>query len=163
VLERALDEALQALDRERLREGGSLVADLLQRVDLMLDLTARVRERAEEVPALARDKLVKRVEALAEGVEIDPTRLAQEAAFLADRGDVTEELVRLQGHLDQMRAWLASPDGDPVGKRLDFLAQEVQRETNTISSKSADLELSRLALALKAEIERVREQVQNLE
>ena len=163
VVEDALDVALEALDQERLREGAALAADLLDRVDTMLGLVAKLRPRAGEIPELVRKNLLERIETLAEGVELDPTRVAQETAFLADRSDVTEELVRLQGHLEQIRTLLASPDGEPVGKRLDFLLQEVHRETNTVNSKSVDLELSRLSLDMKAEVEKVREQVQNLE
>jgi uncharacterized protein (TIGR00255 family) len=96
-------------------------------------------------------------------VIVDPARLAQEAALQADRCDVTEELVRLEGHLEQARALVDRPDGEAVGKRLDFLVQEIHRETNTVNSKSADLEMSRKALALKAEVEKVREQIQNVE
>jgi uncharacterized protein (TIGR00255 family) len=163
AIEAALGNALEALERERLREGKVLSSDLLERLSAMEKLLPRLRARAGEVPAEARRKLLERVETLAEGVELDPARLAQEAAFLADRCDVTEELVRLEGHLGQVRALLAEPDGGPVGKRLDFLLQEVHREINTVSSKSADLELSRLALSMRAEAEKVREQIQNLE
>jgi uncharacterized protein (TIGR00255 family) len=96
-------------------------------------------------------------------VALDPARVAQEAVLLAERADVTEELVRLEGHLGRAASLIGQPDGKPVGKPMDFLLQEIQRETNTVNSKSADLEISGLALALKAEIEKVREQVQNLE
>ena len=86
-----------------------------------------------------------------------------EALILADRADVTEELVRLDGHLEQARDLVDRPDGKPVGKRLDFLSQEINREANTVGSKSADLELSRAVLEIKAELEKLREQVQNVE
>ncbi len=129
----------------------------------MRDLTSELRQRCAEVPGVLRQRLLERLKTLAEGVELDPARLAQEAAFLADRADVTEELVRLAGHLEQVTTLLAEPDGDPVGKRLDFLLQEVNRETNTVNSKSADLLVSRTVLELKSEAEKVREQVQNLE
>ena len=112
---------------------------------------------------MAKAKLWKRIEALAAGTEIDPVRLAQEAAILADRSDITEEIVRLESHLAQART-LASPERDePVGKRFDFLVQEILREVNTINSKSSDLEISRTALDLKTETEKVREQIQNVE
>jgi uncharacterized protein (TIGR00255 family) len=161
--ERALEEALAMLEGERVREGEALRADLLGRFERMLDLAARVRERASDVPATLRDRLRDRVAALAADAGVDPTRLAQEAAFLADRADVTEEVVRLVGHLGQAVHLLRAGDGEPVGKRLDFLLQEIHRETNTIGSKSPDLELTRLVLDLKSETEKVREQVQNLE
>jgi len=98
-----------------------------------------------------------------DGTELDAGRLEQEAALLADRADVTEELVRLGSHLEQLAGLFGQPDGDPLGKRLEFLLQEVHRENNTIGSKSADLELSRLTIEMKTELEKVREQIQNLE
>ena len=159
----ALDNALQALDRERQREGENLRRDLLQRVGSMERLADTVSERARQLPSLLRQKLLDRLEVLAAGVELDPARVAQEAAFLADRSDVTEEVVRLRGHLAQVRSLLAQPDGEPVGRRLDFLLQEIHRETNTINGKSVDLELSEGALQLKVEADKVREQIQNLE
>jgi len=159
----ALDAALAALDGARAKEGALLVADLVARLDRMEAVLADVRSRAALVPETLRRKLLERVEQLAAGVPIDPARLAQEVAFMADRADVTEEIVRLTGHLAQARGFLASPDGEPVGKRLDFLLQEIHRETNTIASKSADLDMSRNALVLKAETEKIREQIQNLE
>lgn len=160
---RALEEALAMLEAERVREGEALRADLLVRFDRMQGVSERIRERASGVPTAVRDRLRDRVAALAQEAGVDPARLAQEAAFLADRADVTEELVRLVGHLTQAAHLLRAPDGEPVGKRLDFLLQEIHRETNTIGSKSPDLELTRLVLDLKSETEKVREQAQNLE
>jgi uncharacterized protein (TIGR00255 family) len=160
---RALDVALDALDAERRREGEALRSDLRSRVARMEGLAEELRRLSARVPETLRRKLLDRLRTLAEGVELDPARVAQEAAFLADRADVTEEIVRLEGHLARAAALLSEPDGEPVGKRLDFLLQEVNRETNTVNSKSADLEVSRAVLALKAESEKVREQIQNLE
>ena len=159
----AVGDALEALDRARSKEGAMLTADLLERFGRMESVVGEVRARAAAVPELLEKKLVERVAQLTTGIAIDPGRLAQEAAFLADRADVTEEIVRLSGHLGQARGFLARPDGEPVGKRLDFLLQEIHRETNTIASKSPDLEMSRGALTLKAEAEKIREQIQNLE
>jgi uncharacterized protein (TIGR00255 family) len=163
ALERSLAAALDALDQERCREGEHLRQELSGRLNGMVSIAAEMRGRAAELPSTARERLVERLKSLAADVELDPARIAQEAAILADRCDVTEELVRLDGHLQQARTLLDPGDGDVVGKRLDFLLQEINRETNTVSSKSADLELSRKALALKAEVEKVREQVQNVE
>ncbi len=160
---RALDSALDLLDAERRREGESLREDLRARVAQMGAHAEEIRRLSAGVPEAVRKKLLDRLKVLAEGVVLDPARVAQEAAFLADRADVTEEIVRLTGHLAQVSALLAEPDGEPVGKRLDFLLQEVNRETNTVNSKSAALDVSRAVLALKAESEKVREQVQNLE
>jgi uncharacterized protein (TIGR00255 family) len=163
TLERSLAAALDALDQERCREGEHLRQELSGRLNGMVSIAAEMRERVAELPSTVRERLVERLKSLAADVELDPARIAQEAAILADRCDVTEELVRLDGHLQQARTLLDPGDGDVVGKRLDFLLQEINRETNTVSSKSADLELSRRALALKAEVEKVREQVQNVE
>ena len=164
AVDAALSGALQAFESERLREGEGLRRDLVARLEKMEGLVASVEARARVLPELVRRRLTERVRAFAEQVaELDPGRLAQEIAFLVERSDVTEELVRLGGHLGQARTVLAQPDGEPVGKRLDFLLQEIGRETNTVGSKASDLEVSRLVLELKGEAEKVREQVQNLE
>lgn len=163
AVERSLDLALAAFEADRVREGAALAQDLLQRFGRMRALASGIVGLAGAVPAAIRKKLTDRIQALLSSSEIDPTRLAQEAAFLADRADITEELVRLDGHLGQAASLLSAPDGEPVGKRLDFLLQEIQRETNTVCSKSPDLEITRAALELKAETERIREQIQNLE
>jgi uncharacterized protein (TIGR00255 family) len=162
-LYRTLDGALEELDADRLREGSAIQRDLLDRLSPMADGTGEIRRLAERMPAIVRDKLLQRIEALAGDVELDPARIAQEAAHLADRCDVTEEIVRLEGHLAQAAAILEADEDRAVGKRLEFIVQEILRETNTICSKSSDLELTRGALELRAEVEKVREQVQNLE
>lgn len=163
AIHRAVEGALDALDGERRREGEELRAEILGRLGKMEDLVREIRGHAADVPTTARRKLVERIEALALTIPLDAGRLAQETAYLADRCDVTEELVRLDGHVAQARALVERPDAEPVGKRLDFLLQEIHRETNTINSKAGDLEISRRALALKSESEKVREQIQNLE
>ena len=163
AIDRALDLALAALDAERRREGGLLRDDLVARLARMNASVAAIRARAALVPELLQKKIVERVQQLVTQIALDPARLAQEAAFLADRSDVTEELVRLEGHLGQALTLLSEADSEPVGKRLEFLLQEMHRETNTIASKSADLGISRHALDLKAESEKIREQIQNLE
>jgi uncharacterized protein (TIGR00255 family) len=159
----AVEGALRSVDADRTREGASLAADLLERLSRMQSLVGEISGLAPRVPDTLRRRITERLAGVTPGFEIDPQRLAQEAAPLADRSDVTEELVRLGGHLEQARELLRQADGEPVGKRLDFLLQEIHRETNTITSKSQDLEISRRALDLKAETEKVREQVQNLE
>jgi uncharacterized protein (TIGR00255 family) len=163
AVDRALEAALAALDAERQREGHALQADLIDRIGRMDALVAAVRARAASIPAAMLKRITERVGQLLSQIPLDPARLAQEAAILADRADVAEELVRLAGHLAQARALLADGGAEPVGKRMDFLLQEIHRETNTIASKSADLEISRMTLDLKSESERVREQIQNLE
>jgi uncharacterized protein (TIGR00255 family) len=163
AVETALDLALAALDAERRREGGVLRDDLAARVTRMVDAVSAIRALAALVPDAIQKRIVERVSQWVPQLTLDPTRLAQEAAFLADRADITEELVRLEGHLGHAHSLLATEDGEPVGKRLEFLLQEIHRETNTIASKSADLGISRHALDLKAESEKIREQIQNLE
>jgi len=163
AVRRALDAALDALDAERRREGEVLRGEILARTGRMRALVEEVRRLAGEIPQAVQRKLLERLEALLQSIPVDPARLAQEAAFLADRCDVTEELVRLASHIDQAAKLLSEPDEEPLGKRLDFLLQEIHRETNTINSKSGDLEIGRHALALKSEAEKIREQIQNLE
>ena len=106
---------------------------------------------------------LERLRLLGSDVQLDPARVAQEALLLADRSDASEEFVRLEGHLVQLRELLRGDSGDPVGKRIEFLVQEMQREANTLASKAAQLELTRAVLAVKAELEKIREQVSNLE
>jgi uncharacterized protein (TIGR00255 family) len=163
AVDAALDRALAALDVERRREGGLLKDDLVARVSHMTETVAEIRELAAAVPHALQQKIAERVQQLVTQVTLDPGRIAQEAAFLADRSDITEEIVRLEGHLVHARALLAEADGEPVGKRLEFLFQEIHRETNTIASKSAELDISRHTLELKSESEKIREQIQNLE
>ncbi|HKQ63192.1 MAG TPA: YicC/YloC family endoribonuclease [Candidatus Polarisedimenticolaceae bacterium] len=163
LVDGALARALDALESDRVREGEALQAEMAARVRTMQDLARELREAAQALPGAVRERLSERLRALAPGVELDPQRVAQEAVLAAERSDVTEELVRLEGHLEQIAALLAGSGGEPVGKRLDFLLQEIHRETNTVNGKSADLGLSRTALELKLEAEKVREQIQNVE
>lgn len=163
ALEAAVRAAVGQLRADREREGENLRRELAERAAGMTGIASEIRARAETLPARLHERLRERLDALRGEAELDPARLAQEAALLADRADVTEELVRLEGHLDRLAALTRDPGDDAVGKRLEFLVQEIHRETNTINSKSADLEVSRLALDLKHETEKVREQVQNVE
>ncbi|HSK05676.1 MAG TPA: YicC/YloC family endoribonuclease [Kofleriaceae bacterium] len=157
----ALDAALAQLDRMRTTEGGALAAELRARLDELAALRAAIAGLAAAVPAQLARRLAERVRRLLEDAELDPGRLAQEAAVLADRADVTEELVRLASHVDQARALLEAPGA--VGRRLDFLVQEIGRELNTIGSKSASAEISTAVVDAKAVLEKVREQAQNVE
>jgi uncharacterized protein (TIGR00255 family) len=163
AVDAALGLALASLDAERRREGALLGDDLAARVAVMTETVAAIRELSRTIPAALQKKIAERVQLLVTQVALDPSRLAQEAAFLADRSDITEEVVRLEGHLDHAKTLLSDSGGEPVGKRFEFLLQEIHRETNTIASKSGDLGISRQALALKAEAEKIREQIQNLE
>ncbi|MDJ0522763.1 MAG: YicC/YloC family endoribonuclease [Planctomycetota bacterium] len=152
-----------ALQTAREREGALMAAeveDLLERIALAL---ADIAGRAGEVPAAYRQRLQKRLEDLLQGsgVEPDPAQMARECAVLAEKSDVREEIARVEAHVQHARELLRA--GGPVGRRLDFLVQELHREANTIASKTNDLDLSRTVLDLRAAIERLREQVQNLE
>lgn len=162
--EEAAARAAEALVAAREREGEALAADLAARTGRMTELVDRVAGLAEAAPADAARALEERIGALlkASQVEVDSARVAQEAAATADRIDVTEELVRARAHLDQARE-LIRPPSRPVGRRLDFLAQEIGREINTIGSKSQSAEIGATVVDLKAELEKLREQVQNVE
>jgi uncharacterized protein (TIGR00255 family) len=157
----ALLAALAALASMRTREGEALARDVEARLSAIEALVARVAELAPRAVELQRARLAERVAELARGVSLDPGRLEQEVALFAERTDVAEETTRLASHLAQARALLAS--GEPAGRRLDFLVQEMHREANTIGSKSQSAEISVAVVSLKAEIERIREQVQNVE
>jgi uncharacterized protein (TIGR00255 family) len=158
----AVEEALAALCHVREREGTALRRDMSRRLKAIRRHTAAIERRAGGLSERLSGRLRDRVGKLAKGVDLDPARLAQEVAYLADRSDVTEEVVRLQAHLDSMQE-LVEKRGGPAGKELDFLTQELHRETNTIHSKAGDLVIGREALAIKSEVEKIREQVQNVE
>jgi uncharacterized protein (TIGR00255 family) len=161
ALKRALAAGLKAFDRERRREGGALARELLGRTQALRKLGTAIRAR---VPA-ATEAFVTRVRervAKLEGLpDIEPQRIAQELVTLAERGDITEELVRLDHHLQALTATLKAPGA--IGKRVEFLLQEIQRELNTTGSKAADLTINGLVVEGKAEVEKLREQVQNVE
>ncbi len=156
----ALDTACGAVDADRLREGEQLRLFFRERLDILEEAADQLARRAAEQPALIREKLKKRLAALPD-VQADPQRLAQEVALFADRCDITEEVSRLKAHCAHMRN-LADSAG-PAGREMDFLAQEMNREANTICSKSADLDVTRLGLVCKGEADKIREQIQNVE
>jgi len=156
-----VEQALRAFSREREREGRALGRDMRQRVQVLGKLVRRMRTRISAAAAEIAARLRQRVRSLLEGAEVNEERLAQEVAFVLSRGDVTEELVRLETHLGALRSLCGS--NEPVGKRIDFLLQEIHREVNTIASKSNDLALTDLSLEARSEIEKLREQTQNVE
>ncbi len=159
----ALRQALAQYDAMRAAEGGRLAGDLTGHLQAIRAAARRIEEEAAALPAAYARRVKERVADLLGGERgIDPGRLEQEIALLAGRVDVTEELVRLQGYLEQAETVLGRPEG-PVGKTLDFIMQEMNREANTISSKAEALPICREALRIKAEVEKIREQVQNLE
>jgi uncharacterized protein YicC (UPF0701 family) len=157
----ALDAALAQLDAMRTAEGAALAAELRLRLDELVATRAQIAGLAATVPHQIARRLAERVKRLADDVALEPGRLAQEVALLADRADITEELVRLVSHLDQARALLDAAGA--VGRRLDFLVQEIGRELNTIGAKSTTVEISAMVVAAKATLEKLREQVQNVE
>jgi len=157
----ALEQALAAFDRERQREGRALARDMKARVRQLQRLRKQIQARTLRIKPLLLERLQQRVRDLLAGKEIKEERLLQEVALVAERADVTEELVRLGSHLDALAEHVGS-DG-PIGKRVDFLLQETHREFNTIAAKSNDLEVTNATLEARGEIEKLREQVQNVE
>jgi uncharacterized protein (TIGR00255 family) len=161
-VERLAEEAAAALIAMRESEGAAVAADLASRIGFLQKKVGEISSRREEITRNIFDTLRARVQALFPQVPLDSGRLEQEAALAADRSDISEEIQRLEAHLAQFASLVAS-SSEPVGKRLDFLAQEILREMNTLGSKSRDLQLTREVLEMKSEIEKIREQVQNVE
>ena len=157
-----LDRAAQGCVATREKEGAALCADLSGRLDTLAELARRVAEAAPARLVRERDRLAASVKELSGGVAIDPDRLAKEIAILADRLDITEELVRFETHLVAMRQALGGKEA-AVGRRLGFLLQETGREANTMGSKANDAAIAEAVIAMKTELERLREQVENLE
>jgi uncharacterized protein (TIGR00255 family) len=161
ALERALGLALDALVAAREREGQALAADLALRTERVAALAREVATLAPGSVEAFRNRLQERLQELLRGIPLDQARILQETAVFAERTDVAEEATRLVAHLEAFRLLLASPE--PAGRRMDFLVQEMHREVNTTGSKSQSLEVSSRVVELKAELERIREQVQNVE
>lgn len=157
-----LIEALDKFDSMRVVEGEKLAADIFARLDLIENNLANIEKQADLVGDLYRDKLKNRIEDIIKGAgEISEERIATEAAFFAEKANITEEIVRLKSHIVQMRDILNGPNSE--GRKLDFLLQEMNREANTIGSKANDLSITKYMLDTKSEIEKIREQVQNIE
>jgi uncharacterized protein (TIGR00255 family) len=167
ALEPLFAEALAGLQRARAQEGQSLAVELRQRARRLDEIVAELRDRTRHIPARAQQRLQERLEQAlrASGsAAIDAGRLAQEVALMADRLDITEELVRLEAHRLRLHDLLVgTPGREGVGRTLEFLLQELGRELNTVGSKSQDAEVSALVIAGKAELEKIREQAQNIE
>ncbi len=145
----------------RVVEGRGLAAELTSRLDNIERQMPAIENEAARLPTVYREKLMKRLQEVVSGGQMDETRIAQEAVMLADRSDISEEIARLKSHLLQMRDLLGSTE--EAGKRLDFILQEMNREANTILSKSNDLAISDAAIVIKTEVEKLREQGQNVE
>lgn len=161
ILKGTVEEAASRFVETRVTEGENLKADLLGKLDYMDRLVAEIEERSPKIVAEYRAKLEDKVKELLQGSAIDEARIATEVTIFADKICTDEETVRLKSHIEATRAELLS--GGSVGRKLDFIAQEMNREANTILSKANDLEVSDRAIALKTEIEKVREQIQNIE
>jgi uncharacterized protein (TIGR00255 family) len=157
----ALQRALTTLERQRLREGKFLQRDLQTRVSTLGKIRRLVKERSATTQQVQREKLRERVTGLLKGMEVDQSRLLQEVVTLTQKSDITEELVRLDSHLEALSSLLRTHE--PVGKRIDFLLQEIQREINTIGAKADDAAIRHLVVEAKEEVEKLREQVQNVE
>jgi uncharacterized protein (TIGR00255 family) len=157
----AVSQAVVSLTSMRLVEGQELGAELNTRLDNIESQMPTIESEAERLPGIYREKLTKRLQDLLAGGQVDEVRLAQEAVMLAERSDISEEIARLKSHISQMRDIIRSDE--EVGKRLDFILQEMNREANTILSKSSDLAISDAAIVIKSEVEKLREQGQNVE
>jgi uncharacterized protein (TIGR00255 family) len=158
----ALDQALKNLSEMRSSEGRELAAEIDRHLSLIEVALPGIEANADQLITLYRERLQKRLQdLLRNSTQIDETRLAQEVAYLAERSDITEEIARLKSHINQFRQILQADE--EAGKKLDFLLQEMNREANTVLSKSGELEISRLGIDIKSEVEKLREQIQNVE
>lgn len=161
VLTDAFDKALENLDAMRMQEAENICVDIYSRLEKIKTALNSITEKAKDSPRLELDKLYNRLQERINNNEVDKDRLELELAIIADRVDVTEECIRLSSHLDLFKDVLDNKD--EVGKQLTFLLQEMHRETNTIGSKTSDISISHEMIRLKEEIEKLREQIQNLE
>jgi uncharacterized protein (TIGR00255 family) len=160
-IEPVLDRALRAMVAMRTREGNALEQDLLERLAFIGTMLEQIDTLKENLVLDYAARLKERTRLLTEGVEIDEQRLIMEVAIIADKSDITEELVRVRSHLGQFRGIMASEE--PVGRKMDFLVQEINREVNTIGSKVNHAEISQLIVEIKSQLEKIREQIQNIE
>ncbi len=154
-------QALAAFDTMRTAEGEALKADLLEKADQVLDMVSLVEARSPVTVEAYRQRLTAKMREVLENTAIDEARIIQEAAIYGDKVAVDEETVRLRSHVDQMRAMLS--EGGVIGRKLDFLMQEMNREANTIGSKGNDVEQARNVVNIKSQLEKIREQIQNIE
>lgn len=161
ILEKALRGALSQFVESRAVEGESLAKDLMAKLDVMSGYVDVIKERSPQILAEYRERLSEKVKELLEDAQIDESRIAMEVTIFADKICVDEETVRLCSHIEATKK--ALKDGGSIGRKLDFIAQEMNREANTILSKTTDLELSDIGINLKTDIEKVREQIQNIE
>lgn len=157
----ALEEAIQKFIQMRTIEGTALKTDILKKSDFIKQLVDKIKQRAPLVILDYREKLKNRIHELLDTIEIDEQRLAVEVTLFADKGCIDEEIIRLESHITQLNEILN--EGGLVGRKLDFLIQEMNREANTIASKANDIQITQVTIDLKSEIEKIREQIQNIE
>jgi len=161
IVLQTVDKTLTDLVKMREEEGKNLEKDILNQISSIKALGKLISTKQSITVQEFQDKLKEKIQTLTTGIEIDPARIAQESALLADRCDVTEELVRLESHLDQFNKLVASHE--PQGRKLEFLTQEINREVNTTGSKTIDLEVSKAVIEMKSCLEKIREQLANIE
>jgi len=160
-LEDVINTALRSMESMRINEGMALEKDFLERLNRITRYIDEIRSRTTVIVESYRDKLMQKINNLIKPIEINEDRIIQEVALMADRSDITEELIRVESHLEQFRNFINQDDA--IGRRLDFLLQEINREVNTMGSKASDSLVSQLAVEIKAELEKLREQIQNVE
>lgn len=156
-----LIQALKSLDLMKIREGEAIMADFLKRLSLLEEYVTEVEKRSPDLLKEHRDKMRENVNKILGETPVDEIRLTQEVAFFAGKSDITEEIVRIKSHLGQFHDYLSLDDA--IGRRLDFLVQEINREVNTFGSKASDFHISKIAVEMKSELEKLREQIQNIE
>ena len=161
IVFQTVDKTLTDLVKMREDEGKNLEKDILNQINSIKTLGKSISTKQSITVQQFQDKLKEKIQTLTTGIEIDPARIAQESALLADRCDVTEELVRLESHLDQFNKLVSSHE--PQGRKLEFLTQEINREVNTMGSKTIDLEVSKAVIEMKSCLEKIREQLANIE
>lgn len=160
-LEKTLEEAMNGLESMRKKEGESLCKDLVARMGTISGSMEEIGKRAPQVVLEYQKRLSDRVKELSGGLAVDESRLAQEVAIMADRSDITEEVVRFASHTSQLKTMLKG--NEPVGRKIDFLLQEMNREVNTIGSKTNDVDIANRVVDIKSELSKLREQIQNIE
>lgn len=157
----ALNNALDDLQQTRVEEGKNLITDIKSRVQSLREYTEKIEKKRSDYTKNAQQRLKERLKELLNGIELDESRLVQETAILIEKSDITEEIVRIRSHLGRFDEILKS--GDTVGKKIDFFVQELRREINTIGSKSQDVEITTAVVEMKYELEKIKEQIQNLQ
>ncbi len=162
LMNEALDGALKNLTNMRQVEGVKLKEDTISRVNIIRDIVKEIEKLAPAIVATHKEKMLERIKELLDGsIELDEQRIAMEIAVFSDKTNITEEIVRLESHFEQLVNIL--DESKPVGRKLDFLIQEINREVNTIGSKSPDIDISNFVVDMKSEVEKIREQIQNIE